>query len=720
MEPRPDLNKAYSIVLNVEKQREVNFGQPQTTPNMAMQAFKKQEAPRNFWKKRPTVDKRSLVCKHCGKTGHLKEGCFEIHGYLDWYKPLQEQKKNNLTIPNRSVIAMNAETERANNTVDGKAMSNLIRTEFHRLFEELRSQNTGTMQPDKYEFSGKTFEHNSLNSSKSDLWIVDSGATAHICNNHSLFDTAENYAQDTYIHLADGNKHLIKYSGNVKLNDKLSLKNTLHVPDLKFNLLSVSKLCSCSSIRLKFSKSYCVMQDHKTKQVIGIACLVGNLYVIKNESFDKRFIEEALTDFRNTGFVVSKIESETWHKRLGHLSHDVLIKTGLIHKNENRNSTCENCPKAKQQRLPFNSNDQDDQNSVEEIETVITENVPLTNQEHEQIFENISLRRSGRQIIRPSKLQDYICVCNEEDSDILGVKLQNDMNECMNAVVDLPSEPRNYNEAVKKREWMEAMDLEIQALENNNTWDIVKLPVGKKTIGSKWVYKLKLKPDGSMDRCKARLVAKGYNQIEGIDYNDSFSPIAKAVTIRSFLAIVCKQHWSHTKQGHNTPLPAGLQLKAAAGKQLSNPEPYRRLLGGLLYLGFTKPDICYATQQLSQFMQFPCQEHLDAALHLVKYLKGTIYRGLHFNSNNNFSLEAYCNADWATCKETRRSLTGYCIFLGGSLISWKTKKQTTVSRSTAEAEYRSMGSTTCELIWLHSLLKELKINVQTPIPLHCR
>ncbi|KAL2231985.1 UNVERIFIED_CONTAM: hypothetical protein Sindi_1378500 [Sesamum indicum] len=112
MEPRPDINKAYSMVLNVEKQREVNFGQPQTTPNMAMQAFKKQEGPRNFQKRKPPVDKRSLICKHYGKTGHLKEGCFEILGYPDWYKFLQEQKKNNLTIPSRSAVAMNAETER--------------------------------------------------------------------------------------------------------------------------------------------------------------------------------------------------------------------------------------------------------------------------------------------------------------------------------------------------------------------------------------------------------------------------------------------------------------------------------------------------------------------------------------------------------------------------------------------------------------------------------
>ncbi|KAL2232981.1 UNVERIFIED_CONTAM: hypothetical protein Sindi_1478100 [Sesamum indicum] len=83
MDPKPDINKAYSMVLNVEKQREVNFGQPQAAPNMVMQAFKKQDNPRNFLKRKNPVDKKSLVCKHCGKTGHQKEGCFDIIGYPD-------------------------------------------------------------------------------------------------------------------------------------------------------------------------------------------------------------------------------------------------------------------------------------------------------------------------------------------------------------------------------------------------------------------------------------------------------------------------------------------------------------------------------------------------------------------------------------------------------------------------------------------------------------
>ena len=112
---------------------------------------------------------------------------------------------------------------------------------------------------------------------------------------------------------------------------------------------------------------------------------------------------------------------------------------------------------------------------------------------------------------------------------------------------------------------------------------------------------------------------------------------------------------------------------------------YRRLVGRLIYLSLTRPNIAQGVQQLTQFMQSPCSDHLMSALHLLKYLKGTLSRGLYYPVESSFQLTAYCDADWATCTITRKSVTGYCVFLGDSLVSWKTKKQATVSRSSAEA-----------------------------------
>ncbi|KAL2228698.1 UNVERIFIED_CONTAM: Retrovirus-related Pol polyprotein from transposon RE1, partial [Sesamum indicum] len=169
----------------------------------------------------------------------------------------------------------------------------------------------------------------------------------------------------------------------------------------------------------------------------------------------------------------------------------------------------------------------------------------------------------------------------------------------------------------------------------------------------------------------------------------------------------------------STPLPMGIKLSSSQEEQLENPESFRRLLGRLLYLGFTRPDICHGTQQLSQYMQFPCKAHWNAALHLVRYLKTTMNRGLQLNTDDSFELKAFCDVDWASCKDSRKSLTRYCVFLGGSFISWKTKKQTTVSRSSGEVEYRSMGTTTCEPIWIFNLLQDFKIIPPTPIKFYC-
>lgn len=152
---------------------------------------------------------------------------------------------------------------------------------------------------------------------------------------------------------------------------------------------------------------------------------------------------------------------------------------------------------------------------------------------------------------------------------------------------------------------------------------------------------------------------------------------------------------------------------------MKDPTRYRRIVGRLIYLTITRPDISYPVQVLSQFMSRPRKPHLAAAMRVLKYLKGSIGQGLIFPSNNSLQLRGYCDASWASCPTTRRSVTGYCIFLGNSLISWKTKKQHTISRSSAEAEYRSMAAITCELTWLRFLLQDLQVLHTAPTRVHC-
>ncbi|XP_021617918.1 uncharacterized mitochondrial protein AtMg00810-like [Manihot esculenta] len=169
----------------------------------------------------------------------------------------------------------------------------------------------------------------------------------------------------------------------------------------------------------------------------------------------------------------------------------------------------------------------------------------------------------------------------------------------------------------------------------------------------------------------------------------------------------------------SSPLPQGLHLTPDSGEPLSKPDMYRMLLGRLLYINLTRPDICYAVQHLSQFMNKPRKPHWEAALHVLRYLKGSLHQGLYFPMSDDLSLSAYCDSDWAACTYSGKSLSGYCIYLGPCLISWKTKKQTTVSKSSAEAEYRAMANTVCELLWISYILQDLQVLIKLPIPLHC-
>ncbi|KAL9234053.1 hypothetical protein vseg_008969 [Gypsophila vaccaria] len=168
-----------------------------------------------------------------------------------------------------------------------------------------------------------------------------------------------------------------------------------------------------------------------------------------------------------------------------------------------------------------------------------------------------------------------------------------------------------------------------------------------------------------------------------------------------------------------TPVDTKAKLSATSGKPVSDPTLFRSLAGALQYLTFTRPDISYAVQQICLFMHDPREAHLGALKRIIRYLQGTSRFGLYLHASSTSTLTAYTDADWSGCPDSRRSTSGYCVYLGDNLISWSSKRQATVSRSSAEAEYRGVANVVAEACWLRNLLLELHCPIRQATVVYC-
>lgn len=168
-----------------------------------------------------------------------------------------------------------------------------------------------------------------------------------------------------------------------------------------------------------------------------------------------------------------------------------------------------------------------------------------------------------------------------------------------------------------------------------------------------------------------------------------------------------------------TPMASNLHLSKNRGNPIINDKQYRSIVGALQYVTITRPEITYSVNKVSQFMHKPLDEYLEAVKRILRYLKGTTNQGLTLQSCKTLNINGYADADWATDYDDRKSTSGYCIFLGKNPISWCSKKQPTVSRSSTEAEYKSVASATAEIMWIESLLSELKVKTSSKATIWC-
>ncbi|GJR50697.1 retrovirus-related pol polyprotein from transposon TNT 1-94 [Tanacetum coccineum] len=333
-------------------------------------------------------------------------------------------------------------------------------------------------------------------------------------------------------------------------------------------------------------------------------------------------------------------------------------------------------------------------------------------------------------------------------------------------------EPKNYKEALTQACWIEAMQEELHEFERLEVWELVPPPDKAFVISLKWIYKVKLDELGGILKNKARLVARGYRQEEGIDFEESFAPVARLEAIRIFLAFAAhmnmviyqmdvktaflngnlreevyvsqpdgfvdpdkpnhvyklKRAWYDMlssflisndfskgsvdptlfirREGNDlilvqiyvddiifaastpelyfskescdpvdTPMVEKSKLDEDKEGNAVDPSHYRGMIGTLLYLTASRPDLQFAICMCARYQARPTEKHLNAVKRIFRYLKGTVHRGLWYPKDSSFALTAFADADHAGCQDTRRSTSGSIQLLGDRLVSWSSKRQ---------------------------------------------
>uniref|UniRef100_A0A2N9HRF5 Uncharacterized protein n=1 Tax=Fagus sylvatica TaxID=28930 RepID=A0A2N9HRF5_FAGSY len=468
-------------------------------------------------------------------------------------------------------------------------------------------------------------------------WVVDTGATRHICSSKELFLNYEEATDGENVYLGDARTARVAGKGKVLLKltsgKSLALHSVLHVPDIRRNLVSGS-LLNKAGIKLVFDADKLVLTQ-----------FFEHIYPMKRLNL----VNERL-------IVPSK----------RHLGMDT------------------------------------------------TQESPTQ-----------ELRRSKRSRTETGFGLDFIIAFLSED------------------------DPKTYQEAMKSIDasfWKDAINSELESIMANHTWELVDLPRGCKPIGCKWVFKKKLKADGSIDKFKARLVAKGYTQKEGVDYFDTYSPVTKITTIRILIAIASSHnllvHQMDVKTAFlNGDLDEEIYMNQPEGFIVLGQEQkdnqgrigeaiYLRLLESSFWIEIVGTSYSavkslsmeeqFCVSRLSRYTHNPSHEHWTALTRLLRYLKGTMDLGLHF-AGYPIVLEGYCDANWVSDNDETNSTSGYVFTLGGGAVSWKSSKQTCKARSTMESEFVALEMASTKAEWLRTLLADIPLWTKpaTSISLHC-
>ncbi|RVW90212.1 Retrovirus-related Pol polyprotein from transposon RE1 [Vitis vinifera] len=237
--------------------------------------------------------------------------------------------------------------------------------------------------------------------------------------------------------------------------------------------------------------------------------------------------------------------------------------------------------------------------------------------------------------------------------------------------LDLPIALKK-GEAFGDPRWKAAIVEEVKALEKNGMWELVTL-------------------------------LKGNDHVE----IESLKILAKELEVKDLGAL------------SDIPINSRHKIDPAEKGDLVEKGRYQRLIGKLIYLSHTRLDIAFVVSTISLYMHSPYEAHMNAIYKILQYLKGIPRKGLHVGQHDQFKIKAFMDADWAGSIEDRRSTSSYCTFVFGNLVTWRSKKQNVVARSSAEVEFRFIAHGICEVLWIKRVLEELKITIHPPAMMYC-
>nr|GEV71129.1 integrase, catalytic region, zinc finger, CCHC-type, peptidase aspartic, catalytic [Tanacetum cinerariifolium] len=357
-------------------------------------------------------------------------------------------------------------------------------------------------------------------------------------------------------------------------------------------------------------------------------------------------------------------------------------------------------------------------------------------------------------------------IADDQFINIFSTPLESDGEMCMFALTVSRTEPKNIKKAMADSAWIESMQEELHQFDRLNVWELVDRPLCQNVINMKWLWKNKCDEENIVVRNKSCLMTKGYAQKEGVDFEKSFAPVARLEAVRLFIAYAAHKSFTVYQMDVKTkflygPLkeevyvnqPDGFVdpchpdkvyclkkalygLKQAPRACVSTPmatkhldadlsgtlvdqTKYQSMVGALMYLTASRPDIMLATCCCARSQAKLTEKHLTAVKRIFWYLKDTIHMGLWYSKETGFELTAFLDSDHAGCLDSRKSTSGGIQFLGGDkLVSWSSKKQDCTSMSLGEAKYVSLSACCAQVLWMRTQLTDYGFHFDK-IPMYC-